>query len=219
MVAPGGLDVQHDVFRAGLRELDEVEDRLGGGLEVRQQLGLADRLPKLLLELDQRPKLTVGEEDGLCHDVFGQNFRAGLDHHDRVPCAGDDEVELRLGKLAVRGVDHELAADAADAHRRDWALERNLADRQRCRRGEGAQDVGVVLLVRGKDRDHELDVVLVAVREERPNWAVRQAGGKDGRLRGARLALDEATRDLARGIHPLLKIDGEREEVQAGPGI
>ena len=35
-------------------------------------------------------------------------------------------------------------------------------------------------------------------------------------LRGPRLALDEAARDLARGVHPLLEVDGEREEVEAG---
>ena len=32
----------------------------------------------------------------------------------------------------------------------------------------------------------------------------------------ARLALDEAAGDLAGGVHPLLEVDGEREEVEAG---
>ena len=36
---------------------------------------------------------------------------------------------------------------------------------------------------------------------------------------GARLALDEAARDLARGVHPLLEVDGEREEVEARAGL
>jgi hypothetical protein len=35
-------------------------------------------------------------------------------------------------------------------------------------------------------------------------------------LRRAGLTLDEAARDLARGVHPLLEVDGEREEVEAG---
>jgi hypothetical protein len=38
-------------------------------------------------------------------------------------------------------------------------------------------------------------------------------------LRRARLALDEAARDLARGVHPLLVVDGEREEVGALAGL
>ena len=98
-------------------------------------------------------------------------------------------------------------------------VERDLADRQRGRRGDGAEDVRVVLLVRREDRDHELDVVLVALGEERPDRPVGQAGGEDGRLGRARLALDEAARDLARGVHPLLEVDREREEVEPGAGL
>src|SRR4029079_4314691 len=46
-----------------------------------------------------------------------------------------------------------------------------------------------------------------------------QASGQGGRLRRARLALDEAARDLARGVHALLELHREGEEVEAGPGI
>ena len=161
----------------------------------------------------------MAEQDRLGHDVLGQDLRAGLDHHDRVARAGDDQVELGLLELAGGRVDDELAVDPADAHGADRAVERDLADRQRGRRGDRAEDVGVVLLVRREDRDHELDVVLVALGEERPDRAVRQAGGQDRGLRRARLALDEAARDLARGVHPLLEVDREREEVEAGAGL
>ena len=91
--------------------------------------------------------------------------------------------------------------------------------RQRGRRGDGAEHVGLVLLVGREDRDDELDVVLVALGEERADGAVGQAGGQGGRLRRARLALDEAARDLARGVHALLELDREREEVEARAGI
>jgi hypothetical protein len=161
----------------------------------------------------------VAEQDRLGHHVLGQELRAGLDHHDRVAGAGDDQVELRSLELAVRRVDDELAVDPADTDRRDRAEERDLADRQGGRRGDGPEHVGVVLLVGREDRDDELDVVLVALGEERPDRPVRQAGGEDRGLRRARLALDEAARDLARGVHPLLEVDGEREEVEAGPRL
>ena len=98
-------------------------------------------------------------------------------------------------------------------------MERDLADRQGARGGEGADDVRVVLLVRREDRDDQLDVVLVALGEQRADRTVRQARGEDRRLRRARLALDEPARDLARGVHPLLEVDGEREEVEAGAGL
>ena len=119
----------------------------------------------------------------------------------------------------IGGIDDELAVDAADAHGADGAHERDRADRQRARSGKRAEDVGLVLLVRRKDRDHDLDVVLVALGEERPDRAVGQAAGQDGLLGRARLALDEAARDLAGGVHALFELDGEREEVQAGPRI
>ncbi len=101
----------------------------------------------------------------------------------------------------------------------DRALERDLADRQRGGRGDRAEDVRVVLLVRREDRDHALDVVLVALGEEGPDRAVRQARGEDRGLGRARLALDEAAGDLAGGVHPLLEVDREREEVEAGPRL
>src|SRR5205085_536437 len=60
---------------------------------------------------------------------------------------------------------------------------------------------------------------LVALGEERADRAVGQAGGQRRGLRCTRLTLDEAARDLARGIHPLLELDRQREEVEAGAGI
>ncbi len=161
----------------------------------------------------------MSEEDGLCHDVLGQELGAGLDHHDRVAGTRDDQVELGVGQLAVRRVDDELATNAADPHRADWARKRDLADREGRGGGDGAEDVGLVLLVRGEDGDHELDVVLVALGEEGPDRAIGQARREGRRLRGPGLALDEAARDLARGVHPLFEFNGEREEVEPGAGV
>ncbi len=47
----------------------------------------------------------------------------------------------------------------------------------------GAEDVGLVLLVGREDRDDELDVVLVALGEERSDGAVGQPCRQRGRLR------------------------------------
>ena len=78
---------------------------------------------------------------------------------------------------------------------------------------------GVVLLVRRQDRDHDLDVVLVALGEQRADRAVGEAGGEGRGLGHPALALDEAARDLAGRVHPLLEVDGEREEVETGPRL
>ena len=214
-IGAGRLDVDDDELVTGVDAVGEGEHRARAGLEERRALGLADRLAELLLDVDERLQGAVAEQDRLGHDGLGQELGARLDHHDRVARAGDDEVELRVGELAVRRVDDELAIDPADADGADGAGERDLADRQRGRRGDGAEDVGLVLLVGREDGDDELDVVLVALGEERADGAVGQPGGQRGRLGRARLALDEAARDLARGVHPLLELDREREEVKA----
>ena len=85
--------------------------------------------------------------------------------------------------------------------------------------GDRPDDVRVVLLIGREDRDDELDVVLVALGEQRADRPVRLAGREDRRLGRTRLALDEAARDLARGVHPLLEVDREREEVEARAGL
>jgi len=129
----------------------------------------------------------------------------------RVPATIRSSSELAEGR-----VDDELAVDPADAHGRDRAVERDLADREGRRRGDRADDVREVLLVRREDGDHELDIVLVALGEERADGPVRLAGREDRVLGRARFALDEAARDLARGVHPLLEVHRQGEEVEAG---
>ena len=175
-----------------------VSTESGVRLEVRHALGLADELAQLLLDVDQRRDRAVPEEDGLGHDVLGKDLDARLDHHDGVAGARDDQVELGVGELRVRRVEDELAVDVADAHGADRALERDLADREGGGRGDRAEDVRVVLVVRREDRDHELDVVLVALGEQRADRAVREARGERRGLGRAALALDEPAGDLAR---------------------
>ena len=116
-VGAGRLGVDDDELALGIGRRREIEDRVGRRLDVRDALGLADRLLDLLLEVDDRLERAVAEQDGLGHDGLGQQVGAGLDHHDRVARAGDDQVELGVLELAERRVDDELAVDPADAHR------------------------------------------------------------------------------------------------------
>ena len=218
-VATGRLDIEDHEWAIALERVDECQHRAHAGLDVGQALGLANLLAQLLLELDDGRQRAMAEHDRLGHDRFGHDLGTRLDHHDRVARTGDDEVDVRRLELRDRRVEHELAVDAAHSHSRNRAVERDLADRQRSRGGDRADDVGIVLLVGREDRQDDLDVVLVALGEERPNGSVGQPGGQDGRLRGARLALDEAARDLARGVHPLFEVDGQRKEVQAWPRL
>ena len=53
--------------------------------------------------------------------------------------AGDDEVQVAVGELRRGGIDHELAADAADADGRDRAVPRDVRQGQRRRRAARAR--------------------------------------------------------------------------------
>ena len=67
-------------------------------------------------------------------------------------------------------------------------------------------------------REHgadDLHLVAEALRPERPDRAVDHARGQDRALGRAALALEEAAGDLPGGVHPLLDVDREREEVRA----
>jgi hypothetical protein len=53
----------------------------------------------------------------------------------------------------------------------------------------------------------------IALREERAERAIDQAGGEGLLIMGAAFSLEEAARDLASGVGPFLVIDRERKEV------
>jgi hypothetical protein len=63
-----------------------------------------------------------------------------------------------------------------------------------------------------RDRD-ELRLEVPALGEERADRAVDHAGGQRALLARAALALEERARDLARGVHSLLHVDGEGQEI------
>ncbi len=181
-VGAGRLDVDDDELVTGVDGLGEVEDGARTGFEERRALGLADRLAELLLDVDERLEGAMPEQDRLGHDGFRQELGARLDHHDRVARAGDDQVELRVGELAVGRVDDELAVDPTDADGTDRTRERDLADGQGGRGRDRAEHIRLILLVGREDRDDQLDVVLVALGEERADGAVGQSGGQGGGL-------------------------------------
>ena len=158
----------------------------------------------------------LGEHEGGEHVLLGHLLRAGLEHEDGVLGAGDHEVEIGVLGLVEGRVDEELAGldVAADAHAGERALERDAGGHERRRGAHDRDDVGLVDLVGREDRRDDLDLVAEPVGERRADRAVDHARGQRGLLGRARLALDEAAGELARGVHALLEVDREREEVQ-----
>ncbi len=149
-VATGRLGVDDDKLPAWLADLlDKLQDGACTRLEVAHGLCLTHSRAHLFLDVDKRLESPVAEEDRVGHDVFGHDRCAGLDHHDGVAGAGDDQVDVRALKITHRGIDDELAIDTPDSNGADWPKKRNRTDRQGARRGEGSEDVRLILLVRG----------------------------------------------------------------------
>ncbi len=184
-----------------------------------EPLRLAGPGAQLLLGGAELPDLRVGEVERLEQLRLGHLVGARLDHRQPLHRADDDQVERALLLLGERRVDHELALDQADADGADRAEERHRRDHQRRRDAVDREDVVRGDHVGREDGGDALDLVAVALRPERPDRAVDHAGGQDRALGRPALALEEAAGDLPGGVHPLLDVDREREEIGALAGL
>ena len=148
------------------------------------------------------------------HAVFGHFAGEALDHQDRVLAAGDDQVEIALFQLVLRGEGDELAVDVAQADRAERALERQRRDAQarprrrswpaRRRRSAGRWPARR-LWTCTSSWNH--------VGKQRADGAVHQPGGERFLGRRAAFALEEAAGELAGRGRPLAIVAGQREEV------
>ena len=182
-----------------------------GGLDL--DLLLAGLLLQLLHRRAELLDLAVGDVERVEDLLLGDAVGAGLDHQDRLVGAGDDQVEVELGVVLLGGVDDEVAVELADPHRADVGGDGDRGDRQRRGGAVHREDVvGVDVVNRHRDRD-QLGLVVPALGEERADRPVDHARGQRRLLAGATLAAEERAGDLARGVHPLLDVDGEGKEV------
>ena len=153
------------------------------------------------------------------HLILGQLIGLGLDHHDRVLGACDNQIEALLGVVAqvlhvVDGrVQHIFAIDKAHAATRDRPHEGNTRNRQRRRGRDHRHHIGIIDEVMAQHRAHHEHFVLEAGHKQRADRTVDQARGQRLFLGRARFALEKATGNLARGIVFLLVMDRQREEI------
>ncbi len=185
---------------------------LGDELEV-EPLRLAGLAAQVLLRLAELHDLAVRELERLEDLLLGHLVRTRLDHRQRFLRADDDQVHLRVLALGEGRIDHELTFDQPDADSADRPEERQRREHQRRGRAVDAEDVVGRDHVRAEDGADDLHLVAEALRPERPDRPVDHPCGEDGALGRAPLTLEEAARDLPGGVHPLLDVDGEREEI------
>ena len=160
-------------------------------------LGLCGQSNQLLLHLNDLLVRLLALPDSLDYHVFGDLNGSGLHHGDGVLGSGHNQVQFAVHKLGEGGVDDDLSVDIAEpcgAHR---PVERYVRQAQGGGRSNYPQDVRVVLLVRREDGDDDLDLVVEALGEQWPQWAVRQTGGQGCVFGWPALPSEEAARNLA----------------------
>ena len=229
------VDVGQALLGSGLHGLQNVvlvvlEDRDLHGLLARTlgQVGLG-----LAQDLDER----LGGLQALGHDLLGGSGLAlvldevpgvvgglCLDHHDGDVVAdhpaGHDHVEHCGLQLGVLGEGDPLGlalavVDQRHTHTADRPGERQAGELGGQGRTVDGDDVVEVIRVDGHDGLHDLDLVADALCERRAQRTVDQACCQDGVGGGTALAAEEAAGDAPGGVHALLDVHRQREEVEA----
>ncbi len=216
----GALGLHGEGQRFGhlvVRQCLDPSDEIGGGLGLHPfHLGLAHRLNDFVRDVEQFLDALMCHFEGF-HDLgFRELERPTFDHHDRLAGTRDGEIDIGELELLERGIEDPCPFHPADSHRGDGAVPRHLGYRQRRRGCRHAQHVGVVLLVGRQDVDEDLDFVLEALGEERPDGAVDDARRRDLFVGGPALTLQKAAWDLAGGVGLLAILDGQWEVRKVG---
>ena len=215
-------------------------------VDAQRRLHLGDLsggVDRLLLQLDHLADPGLARFEASCEHVlvdFGGarlvqgprvSCAAGLDHHHRdvvgamvvavvvAEAAGDHHLEGRFGGLLVGGEGNPLAVRRpAHADCSDRAVERDRRQAQCQRGGVESQDVVGVLLVGAEYRAHDMDLVAEAVGEGGTQRPVDQATGEYRLLPCSGFTAEERAGNLPGGVHPLLDVYCQREEVGALAG-
>ena len=161
----------------------------------------------------------AGEPESSQHHFLRQFLGSPLHHHDRLPGAGYDQIELGGFKLVPGGIKHVIAIDVSHPHGGNLVAQRYLAQRHGRRDADEAEDVGRVLLVGAEHGHHYYHVVVVTVREQRPDRPVDQAGAEHFTVAGTPLALEKSARNLAPGESAFAVVDEQGQKVDTLFGV
>ena len=82
-----------------------------------------------------------------------------------------------------------------------------------------AENVRIVFQVRRHDRSHDLDFILVAGGEQRPNGPIDEPARQNFLGGGPAFALDKAAGELSSGVNLLAVIAGQGEEIPPFNGV
>ena len=189
-----------------------------GGL-FKGELRLADGCHNGVDELDDLHVGLVRDADAFENDILRRFLGLGLDHDDLLEGGGDADKAVGGIALVCRGVDNIFTAHIGDVGGGDGAVPGDVGAGDGNGRAERGDDLHGIVIVVGQHGAGDDDVVAQLVIKQRAHRTVDDAAVEDAALGGLALAAVEAAGDPADGVHPLLKLDGEGEVVNAGLGV
>ena len=175
-------------------------------------LGLARFLCQLGDHIDHLLHFHVAEQDRAQHLVFGEAFGFGFHHQHGVLGARYHHVEHGGLERRVAGVEEVVAVHITHPRTADRASKRNARNRERRGRTDHRCNIRILILLRRHDRQHHLNFIHEAFREQRTDGTVDQTARQRFFLAGPTFTPEEAAGDLTGCVGFLLVVHREREE-------
>ena len=157
--------------------------------------------------------------NAVIHDLVGNLVGAGLDHGDQLIGRGHGNGHLGFLALLRGGIDNILAVHIPYGNAGDRALPRDIGDGQ----GRGGSHHGGNLRravrIHRHDGAHHGYIVSHILGEQGADRPVDDPGGQNGLIAGTALPFQEGAGNFAHGVQLFLKVHGQREKVDAVPGL
>ena len=183
--------------------------------ELNLSLSLAYSLLHLILESNDLLDFLVTEENGLQNNFLWQLISTSLNHHNCITGASNGQIQIRLLTLLNSRVDNKLPINTAYTHTGNRAHERNIRNSQSTGCTNHSCNLWCIVLLYGQYGSYNLYIISIALWEQRTNRTVNETAAQNCRLARTTFSLYKTARNLANGVHLLLIINGQREEINA----
>ena len=154
-------------------------------------------------------------QDSIEHGLLVHLIGTCFDHNDLLGTAGNGQIQVILLALLKSRIQNDLTVDQTNTDASDRAVPRNIGNRDCNGCCDHAGDLRRAIRIYRQNGHDNGYIVTHILREQRTNRTVNHSGGQNCLFRRLALALSKGAGDSADGIHSLLIVHGQREEVDA----
>ena len=157
--------------------------------------------------------------DSLEHKVIGDFVTACLNHCNEVSSRRNGKVELALFALLEGGVDNDFAVNKTNLNAGDGAIPRNVGNGDSGRNTDCCCNLRAAVGVYRHYGCNNAAIVTHILGEKRTNGTVDTTACKSSLFACSALTTEEGAGETANGIHLLLIVNREGEEIYAFAGF